>query len=172
LGKFSWWGRSSVTIYKDILCLLYRWSYDESCGCCLFTLQIWNGKGGKHRRVTLASELIEPLKNQITKAHFLYLQDIENKEYKGVWLPYALAQKHPNRHKDKEFNWHYLFPSNRLSTDPESNYLRCHHINEKNLQKSIKSTAKRVQMDKNVTCHTLRHSSFATHLSQHGYPAG
>ena len=26
------------------------------------SVQIWNGKGGKHRRVTLAREMVEPLK--------------------------------------------------------------------------------------------------------------
>lgn len=129
------------------------------------SVQIWNGKGGKHRRVTLAKELIEPLKEQIAKAHLFYLQDIDKKDYKGVWLPYALARKLPKA--EKEFNWHYLFPSNQLSIDPETNVLRRHHINESSLQKGIRNTAKRVKIFKKVTCHTLRHS-FATHLLQRG----
>ena len=73
------------------------------------SLQIWHGKGNKHRRVTLAKELVEPLKEQIAKAHQFYQQDMGNNEYKGVWLPYALARKYPSA--EKEFNWHYLFPS-------------------------------------------------------------
>lgn len=129
------------------------------------SVQIWHGKGGKHRRVTLAKELIEPLKEQISKAHLFYQQDIEDKEYTGVWLPYALAQKFPNA--PQEFNWHYLFPSNQLSIDPETDKLRRHHINETSLQKGIRNTAKKVQIGKNVSCHTLRHS-FATHLLQRG----
>lgn len=129
------------------------------------SLQVWHGKGGKHRRVTLAKELLEPLKNQIAQAHSLYQQDLNNKEYKGVWLPYALARKFPKA--EREFNWHFLFPSNQLSIDPESNVLRRHHINETSLQKAIRNTAQKVNIGKKVTCHTRRHS-FATHLLQRG----
>ncbi len=129
------------------------------------SIQIWHAKGGKHRRVTLAKELIEPLKNQIASAKLTYTQDMENKEYKGVWLPYAFARKCPSA--PKEFNWHYVFPSIQLSIDPESKKIRRHHINETSLQKAIKITSRKLAFEKNVTCHTLRHS-FATHLLQRG----
>lgn len=129
------------------------------------SIQIWHAKGGKHRRVTLAKELIEPLKNQIASAKLFYEQDINKQEYNGVWLPYALAKRYPNA--PKEFNWHYVFPSGQLSVDPESKKTRRHHINETNLQKAIKKTSKKLAFEKNVTCHTLRHS-FATHLLQRG----
>jgi integron integrase len=129
------------------------------------TLQIWHGKGGKHRRVTLAKELVEPLKNQIAKAKLFYQQDIKNTQYQGVWLPFALDKKYSKA--PKEFNWHYLFPSNKLSIDPESKQWRRHHINETSIQKAVRLTSKRLNFNKRVTCHTLRHS-FATHLLQRG----
>ena len=81
-------------------------------------IQVWQGKGGKNRRVTLAKELCETLKSQIALAQYCYQQDQCNPNYKGVWLPYALARKYPNASKD--ILWHYLFPSSRLSTDPET----------------------------------------------------
>lgn len=129
------------------------------------SVQVWQGKGGKHRRVTLAKELIEPLKKQISAAKLLFDQDSSNTNYSGVYMPYALAGKYPNA--PKEFNWHYLFPSNRLSVDPDTRKFRRHHIHESNLQKAVRSTAQQVKISKKVNCHTLRHS-FATHLLQRG----
>lgn len=129
------------------------------------SIMVWQGKGGKHRRVTLAKELLQPLKQQIATAKLFYEQDIRNAFYQGVWLPNALAKKYPNA--PKEFSWHYLFPSNRLSENPETQKLGRHHIDETILRKSVKEAAINANIDKNVTCHTLRHS-FATHLLQRG----
>jgi integron integrase len=128
-------------------------------------IQVWQGKGGKNRRVTLAKELCESLKYQISLVKHYYQQDQYNANYKGVWLPYALARKHPNASRD--ILWHYLFPSSRLSEDPETGFVRRHHIDETTLRKSVKMAAINAEIEKNVTCHTLRHS-FATHLLQRG----
>ena len=129
------------------------------------SIQIWHAKGGKHRRVTLAKELIKPLKKQIAIAKSYFQLDMKNSNYQGVWLPYALDKKFPTA--AKEFNWHYIFPSPHLSIDPQSELLRRHHIHETNIQKAVKATSKQLAFEKNVTCHTLRHS-FATHLLQRG----
>jgi len=129
------------------------------------TVRIWQGKGSKNRSVTLAKELVESLKLQISAVQLMYEQDIQNGKYKGVYLPFALAKKYPLARK--ELGWHYLFPSARLSIDPESNTLRRHHINETAVRKAVKQASNRANIEKNVTCHTLRHS-FATHLLQRG----
>lgn len=129
------------------------------------SIQIWNGKGSKHRSVTLARELVPALKTHIAHVKNIYQQDMKNPEYGGVWLPFALARKYPNA--SQTVGWHYLFPSSRLTIDPESEILRRHHVNETVLRKSVKQAAHKANIEKNVTCHTLRHS-FATHLLQSG----
>lgn len=124
-------------------------------------LRIWYGKGGRHRTVTMAPELQSLLRNQINTVENYLAVDLRNSNYDGVWLPTALRHKYP--HANRQLGWHYLFPSAKLSIDPETGMQRRHHIDESGLQKAIRSAAKKANIAKAVTAHTMRHS-FATHL--------
>lgn len=62
-------------------------------------IQIWNGKGNKHRIVTLATELIPLLRNQIMQVDEYLNLDLRNDQYSGVWMPNALAKKYPSANK-------------------------------------------------------------------------
>lgn len=108
-----------------------------SCATLAPAVQCRCAKGGHERVTMLPASLITPLQEHLKRVKLLHEQDLAA-GYGCVYLPYALDRKYPNASREWSKR-QYVFPSDRLSTDPRNGIKHCHHVDESNLQRAVKA---------------------------------
>jgi integron integrase len=81
--------------------------------------------GSRDRATILPHSMISPLQAHLKRTFRLHQSDLSS-GHGAVFLPHALAARCP--HAEKLWIWQYIFPSYKLSHDPNSNRLRRHPI--------------------------------------------
>jgi integron integrase len=126
---------------------------------------IRNGKGAKDRVTMLPTALRQPLQEQLRSARIVHQKDLAD-GWGRVVLPEALDRKY--RGAASEWCWQWVFPQQQRWKNTRTGDEGRHHVHETVLQRAVKQAVRESAVNKNVGCHTFRHS-FATHLLESGY---
>lgn len=118
------------------------------------------------RKTVLPNILVPRLKRQIEKVKIRWEENQLLTEFDGATMTERWIRKFYSSRN--EINWQYVFPAIKNTVDKRDGKIKQHHCHQNFLQNAVKEANKKVQINKNVSCRTFRHS-FATHLLEYGY---
>lgn len=127
-------------------------------------LTVRSGKGDKDRITVLPEHVGKQLAAWKERCREWHEKDRTN-GVPGVYLPKALGRKMPKA--GERWEWFWLFPSERLSVDPNNGLKRRHHLSTKHYGDELRRAGEVGGIEKRFTSHVMRHS-FATHLLEAG----
>lgn len=129
-------------------------------------IMVRGGKGDKDRVTLLPMSLVAPLRDVMARSRQLW-EDDRRDGVPGVYLPQDVGRKYPTY--ATRWEWHWVFPSGKLSTDKVSGITRRHHAHPDLLNKAVTVACEKARLGRRVTSHAFRHG-FATALLQSGRP--
>lgn len=124
-------------------------------------LIIRGSKGDKDRAVTIPCKLTTAIQQQLKVARAVW----EAQQSVPAPLPGLLAKKYPSA--PFAIQWAFLFPSHRPVAHPRTRQIVRWHCHEANVQRCVRTAARKAGLECAITPHCLRHS-YATHAMQGG----